>query len=107
MLSIAAAQMSSGPDKGRNLESAERLVRQAVARGAQLVGLPENFSWMGREEERPSAAESLDGPTLQRMAELARELSVWLLAGSVLEQGGPDGRLFNTSVLFGPEGARR
>ncbi|XXF76395.1 carbon-nitrogen hydrolase family protein [Myxococcaceae bacterium GXIMD 01537] len=103
---LAAAQMVSTADKARNLESATRLVRRAAALGAQFVGLPENFSWMGPEEERPGAAESLEGPTLAHMASLARELKVTLLAGSVLEEGAPGGRLYNTSVLFGPAGER-
>ncbi len=103
---LAALQMNSGADKARNLEVAERLVRKAARRGAELIGLPENFSWMGPEAERPGAAEALDGPTLTAMSSLARELGVSLLAGSVPEKGGPGGRVHNTSVLFGPQGAR-
>ncbi|MBJ6764804.1 carbon-nitrogen hydrolase family protein [Myxococcaceae bacterium JPH2] len=103
---VAAAQMVSTADKVHNLETATRLVNQAVDLGARLVGLPENFAWMGPEPERPGAAESLDGPTLSRMAELARARKVTLLAGSVLETGAPGGRLYNTSVLFGPGGER-
>ena len=103
---VAAAQMTSGPDKAANLDAATRLVRQAASLGARLVGLPENFSWMGPEEARSEAAEPLEGPTLSHMAQLARELRLTLLAGSVLETGAPQGRLFNTSVLFGPEGQR-
>jgi predicted amidohydrolase len=103
---IAAAQMVSTPDKAHNLEAATRLVRQAAGLGARLVGLPENFSWMGAEPDRPGAAETLDGPTLSRMAQLARELRITLLAGSILETGAPGGRLYNTSTLFGPQGER-
>lgn len=103
---IAAAQMVSTADKGHNVEAATRLVRRAADLGARMVGLPENFSWMGPEPERPGAAEGLDGPTLSRMAELARERKLTLLAGSILETGAPGGRLYNTSVLFGPGGER-
>jgi predicted amidohydrolase len=103
---VAAAQMTSTSDKARNVDTAVRLVRTAVERGAAFVGLPENFSWMGPDAERPAAAEPLDGPTLSRMGQLARELKVALLAGSILEPGAPGGRLHNTSVLFGPEGQR-
>ena len=106
MTLVAAVQMNSGADKARNLETATSWIRRAAGLGAKLVGLPENFSWMGPEPERPSAAEPLDGPTLSRMAGLARELSITLLAGSVLEAGAPGGRLYNTSALFGPDGAR-
>jgi len=106
MTLVAAVQMNSGADKGRNLDTAARWIRQAAELGAKLVGVPENFSWMGPETERPSAAETLEGPTLSRMAALARELSITLLAGSILETGAPGGRLYNTSALFGPDGTR-
>ncbi len=106
MTLIAAVQMNSGADKARNLDAATRWIRQAAGLGAKLVGVPENFSWMGPEPERAAAAEALDGPTLSRMASLARELSVTVLAGSILEAGAPGGRVYNTSALFGPDGTR-
>jgi deaminated glutathione amidase len=103
---IAAVQMTSTADKAANLETATRLIREAHRLGAAWVGLPENFSWMGPDAERPAAAEALDGPTLARMAGLARELKLGLLAGSILEKGAPGGRLYNASTLFGPDGQR-
>lgn len=102
----AVVQMTSGGQKPRNLEVATGLVRKAAAQGAQLVALPENFSWLGPEAQRPQAAEDLNGPTLTAMAALAKECAVHLLAGSILERGAPDGKLFNTSVLLGPNGAQ-
>jgi predicted amidohydrolase len=103
---IAAVQMTSGADKAQNLETAARLIRKASESGCKFVGVPENFAWLGPEPERAANAETLEGETLARMAELARGLSITLLAGSVLETGAPGGRLYNTSVLFGPDGAR-
>ncbi len=103
---LAAIQMTSGADKAENVLTAQALVREAAGAQATFVGLPENFSWMGPESERPSAAEPLEGPTLSTLATLGRELKVTLLAGSVLEVGAPGGRLFNTSVLLGPGGER-
>ena len=107
MTLVAAVQMNSGPDKAANVEAATRWIREAHRRGAALVGLPETFAWMGPEAERAGAAEPLDGSTLTRMAALARELKIHLLAGSILETGPADGRLYNTSVLLGPDGERR
>ncbi len=103
---IAAVQMTSGADKSQNLDAATRLIQKAAESGAQFVGLPENFAWMGPEAERAENTESLDGPTLSRVAELARTLKISVLAGSILEAGAPGGRCFNTSTLFGPDGAR-
>jgi predicted amidohydrolase len=102
----AAIQMSTGADKGANLEKAERLIRLAAARGAQLTALPEVFNWRGKRADEPAAAEDLDGPTLSAMARLARELGIHLLAGSITEHAPGESRRYNTSVLFGPDGAR-
>lgn len=105
MTLLCAVQLTSGADKAANLETATRLIRRAASRGATFIGVPENFAWMGPEPERSANAEPLDGPTLRALSALAKELGVTLLAGSVLETGAPAGRLFNTSVLFGPDGA--
>ncbi len=103
---IAALQMCSGADKAQNLEIATRLIRNAAKSGAKFIGLPENFAWMGPEPERAANAETLEGATLKALSALAAELSVTLLAGSILESGAPGDRCFNTSVLFGPDGKR-
>lgn len=101
----AAVQMTSGADAQRNLESAERLVRGAAARGARLVGLPENFAFLRSEGEAVPEAQTLDGPWVARMASLARELELTLLLGSIAERI-PDGpRVYNTSVLLGKDGS--
>src|SRR5947209_18444439 len=99
MFLAAAVQMTSTADKPRNVRTAEELVDEAAQRGATLVGLPENFAFMGQDADRAANAEPLDGPTLARMAELAKRRKVTLLAGSILESGAPGGRFHNTSVL--------
>ncbi|MEW6492736.1 MAG: nitrilase-related carbon-nitrogen hydrolase, partial [Cyanobacteriota bacterium] len=48
----AAIQMTSLPDLEKNLVEAEELIELAVRRGAELVGLPENFSFLGTEEDK-------------------------------------------------------
>jgi len=103
---VAAVQMTSTNDKARNVEVASAWIRKAAQAGARLIGLPENFSWMGPDAERAAAAEALSGPTLAHFASLARELSVGLLAGSILESGAPDGRFHNCSVLFDERGEK-
>jgi predicted amidohydrolase len=102
----AAIQMTTGGDKAANLEKAERLIRLAVARGAQLVGLPEVFNWRGKRAEEAAAAETLDGETLTAMERLARELEIHLLAGSITEHAPGETKRYNTSVLFDRNGAR-
>jgi predicted amidohydrolase len=103
---VAAAQMTSSADKTRNIDVAEGLIETACAQGARLVGLPETFNFMGPDAEKSAAAEALDGPTLTRLAKLAKARGIHLLAGTILEAGAPGGRLYNTSVLLGPTGER-
>lgn len=100
----AAVQMTSGPDKERNLAVAERLVRDAAARQATIVALPEVFNWRGRRADQAAAAEDLAGITLNAMARLARELRLFLVAGSITERIPGQTKAYNTSVLLSPAG---
>ncbi len=88
---------------------AERTVRAIelarAQRGADLVMLPELWQPGGFDYRAWRAcAEPVDGPTGTAMSDLARELGAVLHAGSIVEDAG-DGRLFNTSLLYGPDGA--
>ena len=100
----AAIQLNSTADKGRNLEVAERLVREAAADGSELVALPEKWNVLGDAEALHEGAEGLGGPTLTAAASWARELGIHLLAGSIAERVEGQPKLFNTSVLIGPDG---
>jgi len=102
---VAAAQMTSTADRARNLDAAIRLVQEAAERGATLVGLPENFSFMGREEERIAGAETLEGPTIAALREVARRRGVYVLAGSIAEKVDEPGKTANTSVLVADDGS--
>ena len=62
-ITAAAIQMSSTPDKGENLRTAQRLIRSAVASGAELVALPELWSCHGLEKVYRENAEPVPGPT--------------------------------------------
>ena len=56
-----------------------------------------------RQAYMEASAEPLDGPRGRTLAELAGDLGIWLLPGSVLERG-MDGRIYNTAVVYSPEG---
>jgi len=99
----AAIQLNSTGDRARNRASAELLVRAAAADGAAFVVLPEKWNVLGTPEQLAAGAEPLDGPSTTWARELARELRVDLVAGSIVELR-EDGRRFNTSVHVGPDG---
>ncbi len=100
----AAIQLNSTADKARNLDAAERLVRDAAKDGAELVALPEKWNVLGDAEALHEGAEPLGGPTLTAARSWARELGIHLLAGSIAERVEGQQRLFNTSVFIGPDG---
>jgi predicted amidohydrolase len=117
---IAAVQMCSTEDIASNLARAAELVTNAAAAGANLIGLPENFAYLGSgQDHKLSIAETLadpaatpatsppsDGPVLTAMRRLARDTGVWLLLGGFPEKVRENpGKLANTSVLLDPEGA--
>ncbi len=100
----AAVQMTSTADAERNLSVAEGLVEEAAARGAVLVGLPENFAFLRAEGQPVPEAQALDGPWVGRMSGLARRLEITLLLGSLPERVPGESRVRNTSLLLGPDG---
>ncbi|MFD4896784.1 carbon-nitrogen family hydrolase [Streptomyces sp. NPDC058411] len=97
-------QIAVNPDESVNSRR-ERAASLVVAqRGADLVVLPElwpvgAFAYTAFADE----AEPLQGPTHDIMAKAAAEAGVWLHAGSFVERA-EDGTLYNTSLVFSPEG---
>ncbi len=82
-VTVAATQMACGWDRAGNIRTAERLVREAAARGAQVVLLQELFETPyfckdQRAEHFALAAEASRHPLVARMADLAAELEVAL-----------------------------
>ena len=49
-------------------------------------------------------AQDLTGPLLQTFRAQARQLEIYLLLGTIPERAPEPGKVYNTSVLLGPEG---
>lgn len=96
--------MLASSEKKANIEEAESWLRHAKSKGAQLVVLPEVFNWRGPLKQC-TAAESIPGATSNHMADLARELGIYILAGSMLEAVGNGNKAYNTSLFFNPQGS--
>ena len=81
--SIGLIQDHATADKAANVARAERLVRDAAARGAQIICLKEMFNALyfckSQQSDRFDLAESIPGPTTDAMTRLARELAVVLV----------------------------
>src|SRR5215216_4427524 len=100
---IAACQLNSRDDRTANLKTARALLEQAAAQGADLAVLPEYVDYLGPGRGMPKP-EPVDGEFAEFFSTAARELGIWVHAGSFHESG-PDGeRTYNTSLVFDPQG---
>jgi nitrilase len=105
-MKIAAIQMVSGTQVAGNLETAQRLVREAAHAGAALVVLPEYFCVMGRaDRDKLAVAEAPGlGPIQRMLSDAAREHGVWLIGGTLpIRTDDPD-RVLNANCVFAPDG---
>ena len=107
MTRAAVVQVTATDDRAANLRIACDLVRQAADQGAELVCLPEMWPFIGSDADKVGGAETLDGPSMSAMQTLASTLGIWLLPGSFAEVSEIAGRVYNTSVVYDPEGALR
>lgn len=86
---LAALQLCSGPDLAANWRQAEAGLRKAAAAGASLAVLPENFAVFDAAQYRVVAEQLPE--LLQRLGALARELDLWIVAGTLPAATRPDG----------------
>ena len=106
LVRAAAVQLNATADREANIANADRLVREAAARGARLVVLPEKWPLLGSGAQLRAGAEPIDGPAMSWARACARELGLELVAGSFTELTA-DGSRQNTSLHIGPDGEIR
>jgi N-carbamoylputrescine amidase len=103
---VGLIQTTCSLDPPQNLEKAVANIREAAARGAQIICLQELFrsQYFCREEnaERFNLAESIPGPSTEVIGKIARELKVIVVA-SLFERRAP-GLYHNTAAVIGTDG---
>ncbi len=99
----AALQLTSLPDLQKNLAEIEELIDLAVRQGAELISLPENFSFMGEEEEKLAKADEIAEKTEAFIKTVAQRFQVTILAGGFPVPTG-QGRVYNTALLVDSNG---
>ena len=105
-MKIALIQMVSSHVLEDNLAQADVLLQRAAAAGAELAVLPEYFCLMGlRDHAKLAIAENFGSGPIQRfLADRARTLGVWLVAGTLPLVGPAPGRVFNSTLVFDSQG---
>jgi len=104
---VGLIQMRCTPDPGKNFARAEEKIRDAAARGAQIICTQELFrtQYFCREENADhfALAEPIPGPTTETLSQLARHLGV-VIIGSLFERRAA-GVYHNTAVVLDADGA--
>jgi len=128
---VGIIQESVTEDVDKNVERAEARIREAAEKGVQIVCLQELFNapyfCKSQKHERFDLAEPINGPTIQRMQKVARELEMVIIvpiferqaagvyrnSAAVIDADGsllgayrkmhiPDDPLFNEKFYFTP-----
>jgi len=104
----AAVQMTSVPNLQENLAQAEELIDLAVRQGAQLVGLPENFAFMGEESEKLANREAIAQKTPLFLKTMAQRYQITILGGGfpvpVDDSDSDSQKVYNTALLINSGG---
>ncbi|MBD1851397.1 carbon-nitrogen hydrolase family protein [Leptolyngbya sp. FACHB-711] len=99
----AAVQMNSQPDVEKNLAQAEDLIDLAVRQGAELICLPENFSFLGDEQVKIDQAETIAQRSEKFLKTMAQRYQITLLGGG-FPVPSETGKVYNTALLVGSSG---
>ncbi len=103
---VAVCQLNARESRDDNLAVARGLLERAAESGARLAVLPEYVDYLGPGAGAPKP-EGADGEFAAFFAEAARELGIWVHAGSFHEAGPDERRTFNTTLVFDPRGELR
>ncbi len=103
---VAVAQFAPGDDTAANLEQMSRLAVDAASRGAKLVVFPEYSSYFTPQmgPDWVEHAQTLHGPFVRGLAQIASELGIHVVAGMLELVPGEEQRCANTIVVLDPDG---
>ncbi|HKT05024.1 MAG TPA: carbon-nitrogen hydrolase family protein [Rugosimonospora sp.] len=101
---VAVCQLNSRDDRSANMAVARGLLERAAAAGADLAVLPEFTDYLGPGARLPKP-EPVDGEYATFFADAARELRMWVHAGSFHEASPDPKKTYNTSLVFDRDGS--
>jgi len=99
---LALCQMKVVTDKLTNLDKAESMIRSAALNGSRIISLPEIFNCPYSNKFFRQYAEDDSGPTVGLLSRLAKELSVYIIGGSIPELAGDS--VYNTCYIINSKG---
>lgn len=105
MARVALVQMVSSANVVDNLQLVEKLMIQAREGEAELVLLPENFAFMGRHETDKLQIGEIygQGPIQEKISKLAKQLGLWVIAGTMPLKGN-DSKVRASCLVYDGQG---
>ncbi|CAG0894897.1 unnamed protein product [Cyprideis torosa] len=111
---LALVQVAVTSNKAKNVEHTVEMIRKAVAGPqassqqlcpgkADMIVLPEVFNSPFGNKYFPEYAEPIPGESTNALSAVASEMGIYLIGGSIPERD-PEGKLFNTCMVFNPKG---
>ena len=100
----AALQITSTSNVEANFAEAEEQIELASRRGAELIGLPENFAFLGEDNEKLRLASDLSLKCTNFLKTMSQRYQVFLLGGGYPVPAGDGSHTLNRSALFGRDG---
>jgi len=103
-IGIVQAKIEQGkPDE--NIPKGIRMIREAAAKGASIVCLPELFNtgYFITSQQLQALAEPQDGAFVQTLSKLAEELGIYIIAG-YCESCDIPGRIYNSAIFIDDKG---
>ncbi|MDI1352832.1 MAG: carbon-nitrogen hydrolase family protein, partial [bacterium] len=102
---VGLIQMVSSSNIRNNLKQVELLMLEAHQQQTQLVVLPENFAFMGMNEQDKIAIAEVygQGPIQERIKQLAKQLKLWVVAGTIAIKGSGS-KVRASSIVFDDQG---
>jgi len=98
---VAAVQISPTSDRDKNLETAIKLMSKAAERGAEIIALPEDFSYVGTENGKISfAVEVNNDPVVKELRKFSKDNKIAVIGGSIPFKAKSVNKVSNTCLVF-------
>lgn len=105
---IALLQLKVGKDKTANIQNAIQRIRSVISDTRPkplIVALPECFNCPYGTKYFPEYAETIpDGITCQSLSQIAKELEIYLIGGTIPEKDNKNNSIYNTCTIWSPNG---
>ncbi len=103
---IAAIQLATGPNVDSNLNEVARLLEEVAEAGAGLVVLPENFAFMGQQDQEQIALAEQEGEgSLQSfLSRMAAQLGLWVVGGTIPLRTANSDQVRSTCLVYNAAG---